>query len=63
MTLDTGASVSLIPREFVSRDAFTGKMEHLRGFIKNVPTIEAPIAKVYLEIGSQTITKEFATLL
>ena len=32
MTLDTGASVSLIPREFVGEDAFTGRTENLRVF-------------------------------
>ena len=37
MTLDTGASVSLIPREFEGEDAFTGRTEQLRGFAKNSP--------------------------
>ena len=62
MTLNTGASVSLIPREFVSRDAFTSKMEQLRGFIKNVPAIEAPIAKIDLEIGGRMVTTEVAVI-
>jgi len=60
MTLDTGASV--IPREFVSRDAFTGKTEQLRGFVKNVPAIKAPIAKVDLETGGRTVTREVAVI-
>ena len=62
MTLDTCASVSLIPREFVSRDAFTGKTEKLRGFVKNVPAIEAPIAKVDVEIGGWMVTREVAVI-
>ena len=62
MTLDTGASVSLIPREFVGEDAFTGRTEHLRGFDKNAPTIEAPIARVELEIGGRRVTREVAVV-
>ena len=62
MTLDTGASVSLIPREFLGEDAFTGRTEHLRGFAKNAPTIEAPIARVELEIEGRRVTREVAVV-
>ena len=61
-TLDTGATVSVIPKEFVREDALTGETEQIRGFREDVPFQEAPLAEVSIQAGGLTLKRKVALL-
>ena len=51
-TLDTGASITLLPKEFVKKEALTGETEQVRGFRRDAPFQTAPVAEVSIQVGA-----------
>ena len=62
MTLDTGATISVVPKEIVSGEKYTGRVEVLQGYAKDDPVREAPVAEVTIEIGGYKVTREAALI-
>ena len=56
-TLDTGASITLLPKEFVKEEALIGETEQVRGFRRDTPFQTAPVAKVSIQVGGMTLRR------
>ena len=61
-TLDTGASITLLPKEFVKQEALTGETEQVRGFRRDAPFQTAAVAEVSIQVGGMTLRRRAAVL-
>ena len=54
MTLDSGAEISLVPKEFVNPDNYTGESLKFKGVDAAGEWIEAKVANVTIRIGPES---------
>ena len=56
--------MSIIPKEFISDQTYTGRTVRLRGYDYDMrrPDGEAPTALLKIDIGGRTVTREVAAL-
>jgi len=57
-----GGSISVLPKDLVGEQSYTGQTERLGGFAIDIPLIEAPVAQVQLKLGAKTVTRDVAVL-
>ena len=56
-TMDTGATVSVVPKEFVREEDYTGETETITGPWKKLGRLTAPVVEVSAQVGDLTLVK------
>ena len=60
MTIDSGAEMSVIPKELVDVVKYTGRTEVIKSFAVSDEPCEVPVAEVTMEIGGHKVVREVA---
>ena len=60
MTIDSGAEISVIPKELVDVVKYTGRTEVIKSYAESDEPREVPVAEVTMEIGGHKVVREVA---
>ena len=60
MTIDSGAEISVIPKELLDVVKYTGRTEVMKSYTESYEPREVPVAEVTMEIGGHKVVREVA---
>ena len=60
MTIESGAEISVIPKELVDVVKYTGRTEVIKSYAESDEPREVPVVEVIMEIGGHKVVREVA---